>query len=237
MWRAHALTPNLPFCEEPYALSPYLAQAGSCLAHAPYVPLVLLGVSSFSPSALPGLDARRSPDAGGARRLLVLQAAIQAFTALGGHALPNPRAVANQEVSIFLTYIFLLLLFTHLTPSGRNEVTAGAALLLCAAPVAFYAAAGLLPTIFSTFLGVLLLGCAVPGAFGRLTPRATSLLVATFLAAGALLVLETLSCDFLQGIARDVPYHLAFDIAFWQVVGGALDVVLVTPAGPLVAKR
>ena len=95
-WIAHAAEPNLPFCEEAFAVSPHVAQVGSCLAHMPYVAVVLLGLTGFpllgSPSLLPAIDARERVggkadevnDTRIARRLLWIQVALQTFTGLAG---------------------------------------------------------------------------------------------------------------------------------------------------------
>ena len=57
-WLTEALRPNLPFCEEPFAVTPFMAQGASAMAHLPYVPAVLLAVSAAAPETMPTLDKR-----------------------------------------------------------------------------------------------------------------------------------------------------------------------------------
>jgi hypothetical protein len=56
-------------------------------------------------------------------------------------------------------------------------------------------------------------------------------LLATFVPTIGILAIETLGCEFLQGVNLNAPWHLAFDLLFWQVVGTTLDVTLLTPPG------
>jgi len=256
-WIAHAAEPNSvsehQFCEETFAVSPHVAQAGSCLAHMPYVALVLLGLTGFpllgSPSLLPAIDARERVggkadevnDARIARRLLWIQVALQTFTGLAGHALPNPAAIATQEISILLAFGMLALLLLYTSEWGVADKTDKGnwiPLLLPAIAVGVYLSFGLLPVIFITGLVCVGVSLLVKSAFDRFTDRAKLALGMIFAMTLAVLGAETLGCEFLQNsVAGAVPWHMAFDIMFWQVLLGYLDLCLIAPPGELLKRR
>ena len=164
-------------------------------------------------------------------RILWLQFAVQAYTGIGGHALPNPRMICNQEVSISITFGMLFLLVKFTTEDPNNVISLHAGTALCLTPVLLYFTIGLMPLIFMSFIAAVLIGTSVKAAFGRFTPAANKILLAVFLPTMGVLALETVGCAALQGIARNVPWHLAFDLMFWQVVGSTVDVVIMSPPG------
>ena len=235
-WVAQALIPNLPFCEEPFATSPWAAQGASALAHMPYVPAILLAIQSVSPTVMPHLDIKNGPDPKNARRvraMLWLQFAVQAYTGIGGHVLPNPRMIMNQEISIVLTFSLLFVLLKITTKSNVQLIIDDwkVCILLTMLPVLGFLTIGLMPLIFTSFAAVVALGTAFKGAFGRITPYGSKMLLSAFVPTIAVLAVETVSCDYLQqNISQNFPWHLGFDFMFWQVVGSALDLVVITPA-------
>ena len=209
------------------------------MAHMPYVPLVILALQGISPTIIPHLDIKNGPDPKNARRIramLWLQVAVQAYTGIGGHVLPNPRMIMNQEVSIILTFSLLFVLLKITTKSDVQLVIDDwkVCLLLTLLPVVGFLTIGLMPLIFTSFFAVIILGHSFKGAFGRITPYGSKMLLAVFIPTVMVLAVETLSCDYLQqNVSQNFPWHLAFDLLFWQVVGSALDVVVITPTpGP-----
>jgi len=222
-----AMTPNLPFCEQPFAMTPYMAQGASALAHMPYIPLFLLGVANACPGIIPAMDSP-SHDV---RGFLWSQTMLQLFTSVGGHILPNPRMVMNQEISILLAFVCLFRLLELTTPSKSKELVNWR---LCAAfglsSVVCYLTVGLMPVIFTCFIAAITMGTYVEGAFGLLTPRGNKVLLAIFLPTALVLVVESTSCEWLQtNVSSYIPWHLLFDVLFWQVLGSALDVIVISP--------
>jgi hypothetical protein len=233
-WLGEAMTPNLPFCEEPFAMSPYLAQGASCLAHMPFVPAIILGLSGVSPELIPTLNIKdkvHGKEAKALKTILWLQFALQAYTGLLGHGLPNPRMVFNQEFSISTAFALLFFLVKFTTEDPNDMVSMKAGLALCLTPVLLYFTIGLMPLIFLSVFASVAIGTSVKGAFGRWTPAAEKVLLGVFIPSMLVLAVETTACDYLQGIAKNVPWHLLFDLLLWQVVCTAVDVCLITPVG------
>ena len=145
--------------------------------------------------------------------------------------LPNPRMIMNQEVSIAAGYavLFVMLKYTTEDPDGNVSLKAGA--VLCLTPVALFFTIGLKPLLFLSAFGALALSAAVKSAFGRFTPRASKTMLAVFIPAMLILAAESLVCTHLQSVSRAVPWHLAFDLLFFQVLGTVVDVVMISPPG------
>ena len=232
-WIEVARTPNLPFCEAPFVISNYAAQGASAIAHMPFVPAILLGFSGVAPETIPTLnpaDERHGKNAKSLKTLLWLQFALQAITGLLGHVLPNPRVVLNQEVSIILAFSLLFVIIKQSTPKHLHSIDWKVSTFLTVFPVVGYLTIGLMPVIFTSFIAALCIGSTVRGAFGLFTDHANKILMATFIPTILMLGAETASCGWLQkNVNEFFPYHLAFDLLFWQVVGSALDIVFITP--------
>jgi hypothetical protein len=223
-----ALTPNLPFCEQPFAMTPYMAQGASALAHLPYIPLFLLGVSYNCPETIPSLAGTRGLEI---RSFLWWQTGVQLFTSIGGHILPNPRIVINQEISILLAFVCLFKILKLTTPErASNLVNWKLFSIVAIISVGCYLTIGLMPVIFTCFAVSLSLGLCVRDAFGLITQRGNNVLLGTFIPAACVLLVETIGCQWLQtNISIMVPWHLLFDILFWQLVGTTIDLVIISP--------
>ena len=223
-----ALTPNLPFCEQPFAMTPYMAQGASALAHLPYIPLFLLGVAYNCPETIPSLV---GPHAADIRSFLWWQTSLQLFTSIGGHILPNPRMIINQEISILLAFVCLFKILKLTTPEKANSLVNWKVFSVVAiTSVGCYLTIGLMPVIFMCFAASLSLGAFIRDAFGLITRRGNDVLLGTFIPAACVLLFETISCQWLQtNISLMVPWHLLFDILFWQLVGTTIDLVIISP--------
>jgi hypothetical protein len=224
---ANALTPNLPFCETPFASTQYMAQGASALAHLPYVPALLLGISYASSEIMPTVEQHRG--------LLWTQFALQLYTSVCGHMLPNPSAVFCQEISIGLAFVLLYQIFLATTSETAKQQFAWTnVVLFIATCLAGYLILGLMPIVFMSFAIVMVFCIAFPDAFGLITPYGRHILLRIFGLSVCVLALETAGCDWLNAnIGTDCPYHLLFDLLFWQVLGSAVDVVILSPAGNL----
>lgn len=223
-----ALVPNLPFCEEPFAMSPYMAQGASALAHLPYIPLFLLGVSYTCPEVIPSFNTSYSKEI---KSFLTVQSLLQLFTSIGGHILPNPRVVMNQEVSILLAFMCLFKILKLTTPAKASKlVNFNVFSVVAFVSVFCYLTIGLMPVIFTCFAVSLGLGMYLQDAFGLLTDYGKNALIATFIPSAFVLVLETFGCGWLQtNISAILPWHLLFDILFWQVLATTIDLVVISP--------
>jgi len=218
---------NLQFCEMPFAITPFMAQGASALAHLPYVPAFLLGVSYVSPDTIPTLNSKYAFEI---NKLLWTQFALQTFTSIG-HMIPNPRVVLAQEISIIITFHFLFAFLELTTPKKSKFLFKWKAFTLFTSIFMFgYFVIGLMPVIFTGFITIVILGCAIQDAFGLITSQGRFILLATFVPTAIILFVETNSCGWLQAnISATAPWHLLFDIMFWQVVGSAIDVILISP--------
>jgi len=218
---------NLQFCEMPFAITPFMAQGASALAHLPYVPAFLLGVSYVSPDTIPTLNSKYAFEI---NKLLWTQFALQTFTSIG-HMIPNPRFVLAQEISIIITFYFLFAFLELTTQKKSKFLFKRKAFTLFTSIFMFgYFVIGLMPVIFTGFITIVILGCAIQDAFGLITCQGRFILLATFVPTAIILFVETNSCGWLQAnISATAPWHLLFDIMFWQVVGSAIDVILISP--------
>ena len=219
---------DLPFCEPPYELSSTISQPASMIAHLPYVPILLLVVA-------------RPPPHAAATRLLIVQSALQIWTALAGHALGNPRAVRTQEVSIVLVGLAFHALIQSVSARPRpntpppgllggmlgepaNEVLA-TFIGICL----WYLAFGLWSAIV---VGLVVLVAVVAHAdiFGRLSPTAITTLAVSTPLMFCMLAAEVTFCASLLRISR-VPWHVPFDVVFWQVYWSVIDVIALAKPG------
>ena len=219
-----ALIQNLQFCEKPFSTTPYLAQGASALAHLPYVPSILLGIYYTSPTVIPSLENNK------VRALLWIQLWIQTFTSFG-HSIPNPRMILSQEISLMLSLTFLFKFLEFTTPMKyRYLINWRIFIGIIIVVIGSYLTIGLFPIIFTLFITSIGLGKTIKGAFGLITLHGSNVLLSTFIPTAFVLVFEIMSCDWLQRhITSTIPWHLVFDILFWQVVGSAIDIVIITP--------
>jgi len=226
-----AMTPNLPFCETPFAVTPYMAQGASAMAHLPYVPVLLLAIGSISPETIPSLDTRMNHRAHKIKRMLLIQTGLQTITSLGGHMLPNPRIVMNQETSIAVAFLLLYSFFDITTPEkSRWIIEFGSFATVGFLSILGYLWFGLMPVIFTVFVASLVMSYTIKDAFGLLTPYSRSTLLYIFLPTATVLAVETVACDWLlTNVSYLLPWHLLFDILFWQVLGSTIDVIVITP--------
>ncbi len=224
-------TPNLPFCEKPFAMTPYMAQGASAIAHLPYVPALFLGISYVSPEMCDSLNVGSCKYAYDNRLFLWIQFALQLFTSISGHMIPNPRIALSQEISIALAFILLYNVFNLTTPhQSRQMIDAQSVSIVIAISVSGFLTVGLLPIIFVSFAVTLLLELVIPNSFGLLTPNARLMLLYPFAICAITLLVETMGCNWLMNhISAECPWHVVFDILFWQVLGSALDVVILSP--------
>jgi hypothetical protein len=192
--------------------------------------VILLSLAKFSPTILPSLNETLNPRAEAAKDILKLQSVLQAFTSIG-HIIPNPRMIFSQELSIVLSFTLLCMILRYTTPkriyipAGWKVVTA-----LCIVPLVMFVTIGLLPVIYISCFAAIACAQYFKGAFSLVTPSGNRILLVMLLSTLTVLAVETLCCNGLQDLlGKDLPYHLVFDICFWQVIGSALDVVVCTP--------
>jgi hypothetical protein len=87
-----------------------------------------------------------------------------------------------------------------------------------------------MPVIFTVFSASLAMSYTIKDAFGLLTPYSRSTLLYIFLPTATVLAVETVACDWLlTNVSFLLPWHLLFDILFWQVLGSAIDVIVISP--------
>jgi len=223
-------TQNLPFCETPYAITPYMAQGASALAHLPYIPTFLLGLSYSSPETILALNTKNNKSASNNVRLLWIQFALQLFTSFG-HIIPNPRIILSHEISIMITFLFLFSFLEITTPSKSKYIFKTKMLVLFTSIFMFgYIVIGLIPVIFLGFVTTVLSSFVVNDSFGLITNKGRTILLYTFIPTALVLLIETTSCNWLlNNISTTMPWHLVFDILFWQMIGSTIDVIIICP--------
>jgi hypothetical protein len=154
-----ATTPNLLFCEAPFSATPYMAQGASALAHLPYVPSFLLGISYVSPDTIPMLDSNNNIYGKYVyknKQLLWNQFVLQIVTSLG-HMIPNPRAIMSQEISIALSFLILFNFLEITTPNKSKFLfEIKAYFLFTSIFLIGYFVVGLMPIIFTAFITTIL---------------------------------------------------------------------------------
>lgn len=225
-----AMTPNLQFCETPFAVTPYMAQGASAMAHLPYVPVLLLAIGSTSPGTIPALDNRINHRAHKIKHMFWIQTGLQVVTSVG-HMLPNPRIIFIQELSISMSFLLLYSFFDLTTPKrSRCIVNFKAFAVVAAMSIVGYLRFGLMPVIFTVFAASLAMSYTIKDAFGLLTPYSRTTLLYIFVPTATVLAVETVACDWLlANVSYLLPWHLLFDILFWQVLGSAIDVIVISP--------
>ena len=221
-------TPNLAFCEKPFSVTPFMAQGASAIAHLPYVPSLLLGISYASPEMCATLNPECNSYARENILFLWIQFVLQLFTSVGGHMIPNPRAVLSQEISIALSFILLYNFFNLTTPNNsKNAVDSQTVSMVIALCVSGFLTVGLLPIMLVGFAVAVSIEFIIPGAFSLLTPNGRLVLFYSFLTCAVSLFIETIGCNWL--FSDECPWHVVFDLLFWQVLGSAVDVVILSP--------
>jgi hypothetical protein len=206
-------TPNLPFCEQSF-----VAQGASAIAHLPYIPSLLLGISYLSPGMCETLNPEFNPYAHDNRLFLWVQFAIQLFTSVN-------RAFLSEYISITLSYILLYNFFDLTTPTVSKHAidseTVSLVIVLCASG---FLTVGLVPVTLVGFIIAISVEFIIPGAFSLLTHKGRLILLYSFLTCVVSLLIETIMCN-----DDECPWHVIFNLLFWQMLGSVVDVVILSP--------
>jgi hypothetical protein len=220
-WKENASQVNLPFCESPYALSPYVPQLASAAAHFPYIPLMLLGVLWGAPSVFrASADTTRM-----ARTMLGIQLVLQSATCVG-HIIPNPRALLVQEASILATMTYLI--YVHHAFTTGTKYRFRTSLIISSVMVGGFLVIGLMPLIATSAVCVGITVLLIPNAFDKLTQRSARLLMGLMCFAIAELLVEESQCGRLMAVSETFPCHVVFDILFWQVIATIPSIILLS---------
>ena len=220
-WFANASVVNLPFCESPYALSPYVPQLASAAAHFPYIPLMMLGVLWGAPSVFKAsADTIRT-----AKSMLLIQLVLQSATCVG-HIIPNPRTLLIQEVSIIATMSYLI--YVHHAFTAGMKYRFRTSLLISGVMVGGFITVGLMPLISISTICVGTTVVFIPNAFDKLTRRSARLLMGLMCFAIAELLVEESQCARLMSVSTTFPWHVVFDILFWQVIATIPPMILLS---------
>lgn len=220
-WKTNASLVNLPFCESPYALSPYVPQLASAAAHFPYIPLMMLGVLFGAPSIFcASNDTIRT-----AKTMLFIQLILQSATCVG-HIIPNPRALLIQEISILATMSYLI--YVHHAFTTGTTYRFRTSLLISGVMVGGFLTVGLMPLIAISAVCIGTTVVLIPNAFDRLTRRSARLLMGLMCFAIAELLVEESQCTRLLSVSESFPWHIVFDILFWQVIATIPPMILLS---------
>lgn len=220
-WKINASLVNLPFCETPYALSPYVPQLASAAAHFPYIPMMMLGVLYGAPSVFGAQKDIISTT----KTMLCIQLVLQSSTCIG-HIIPNPRSLLIQEVSILATMSYLI--YVHHAFTDGVKYRFRTSLLISGVMVGGFLACGLMPLIAISAVCVGTTVVLIPNAFDRLTSRSRRVLMGMMCFAIAELLVEESQCSRLMSISRTFPWHVLFDILFWQVIATIPPLILLS---------
>ena len=204
--------PALPFCEKTFTSNTHILQRASAIAHLPYVPALFLGISYESPEILHITSSKET------RLFLWVQFAMQLFTSFGDHIMANSL---SRDISTALSLMLLYNFYNITTPT--QSIDARSASVVIAISVAGYLASGTIPIIVIGFTMAILLEAIIPNSFGLLTPDARLMLLYPFVACAVTLLVETI------GLSSTYPWHVVYDIIFWQVLGSTVDVVILSP--------
>jgi len=219
---SYMTTQTLPFCENPFSVTPFMSQGASAIAHLPYIPSLLLGISYFSPEMCETLNPECNSYARDNRLFLWIQFALQLFTSVVSL---DTRAFLSDEISIALSYILLYNFFNMTTPNvSKNTIDTQSVSLVIALCASGFLTVGLLPVILVGFIVAISVEFIIPGSFSLLTQKGRLILLYSFLTCMASLLIETIGC-----VSDDCPWHVIFNLLFWQVLGSVVDVVILTP--------
>ena len=216
---SYTTTPNLPIYEKPFSVTPFVEKRSSAIAHLPYVPSLLLGISYASPEMCVTLDPECNSYAHENRLFLWIQFALQLFTSVGGQNLTDGL---SQQISIGLSFILLYNFFNLTTSnSSKSKVDSHIVSMVIALCVPGFLTIGLLPVMLVGFIVASSLEFIIPGAFSLLTPKGRLILLYSFLTYTVSLLIETIGCV--------SHWHVVFDLLFWQVLGSVIDVMILSP--------
>ena len=219
---SYVTTPTLPFYEKSFLVTPFLAQRASAIAHLPYVPSLLLGISYFSPEMCETLNPECNSYAYDNRLFLWIQFALQLFTSVVSL---DTTAFLSEEISIALSYILLYNFFNQTTPNvSKNAIDTQTVSLVIALCASGFLTVGLVPVMLIGFINAISVELIIPGAFSLLTQRGRLILLYSFLTCVVSLLIETIGC-----VSDECPWHVIFNLLFWQVLGSVVDVVILSP--------
>ena len=221
-WKENLYTNTLPFCEVSYSFNSYIPQLASALAHFPYVPITLYSIGKTAPSVIPNINGKDI------NNHITIQLLLQLVTMVG-HIVPNPRSFLIQEFSIFLTlywiYSFIKITTTTEQQPPKSVMIGGISLITASMWII-----GLQTTIN---LGIVIVGSFLASGYkimNKLTKKSFRVVLSLFFSSFAVLALEDMYCDYLISTVPDFPWHLIFDVLFWQVVGSASCVIVLSQA-------
>ena len=222
------LIKNLRFCEKTFAIAPFMAHGASAIAHLPYIPSMFLGISYISPEMITSLNGDKASEN---RLFLWVQFALQLFTSVSSHLMPSQRTLFSKEISIALSFIMLYNFFNLTTPSEtKNAIDSQRVNVVIAGCIVGFLTLGFLPSIVTGFVITLFIETIIPDAFSLITPQGRLVLLYSLLTCVLAMLGETLGCNWLLNNANsECPWHLNFDLLFWQVLGGVVDIVILSP--------
>ena len=219
---SYVTTPTLPFYEKSFSVTPFLAQRASAIAHLPYVPSLLLGISYFSPEMCETLNPECISYAYDNRLFLWIQFALQLFTSVVSL---DATAFLSEEISIALSYILLYNFFNLTTPNvSKNAIDTQTVSLVIALCASGFLTVGLVPVMLIGFIIAISVELIIPGAFSLLTQKGRLILLYSFLTCVVSLLIENIGC-----VSDECPWHVIFNLLFWQVLGSVVDVVILSP--------
>lgn len=220
-WKINFFKNNLPFCEYPYSFNSYVPQLASASAHFPYLPIILLSISYHDPSII-----NNNIQNYNVRFFLKLQTSLQLVSMIG-HIIPNPRSLLIQEISIILM-INWIYNFCKLTTYKKDMPTNKIIFFSTIIVVNSMYIIGLQITI--NILVIILGFFFIRGykIMNKLSNNTCKLISSSFLSSFLILALEDIYCDNLLTFSRDFPWHLIFDIIFWQVFTSLIDIIILS---------
>ncbi len=213
------ITTSKTFCVDEFAVYSYMAQGAAIVAHLPYVPITLLGISYMSPEMCWTLDPSINAYANDNRLFLWVQFVLQSLTTVGS---VNPDIVWIREISAALSLIMFYNFFNLTTPSSyKNSIDSYKLSYIIAICIFGLFSIEYIPVMLSCFIVAVSLECAVPGAFELLTPDGRITLLYCLAVSSAVMLAE--SVNFSESM------ELGFNLIFWQVFGSVVDVIILSP--------
>lgn len=188
---------KLEFCEEPYTYSNYFPQVFSAIGHFPLVPIYLVVIEKHHNFFV--------------YILLLLQ-----FISMFGHLVTNPYFFYIPQLSsMFIIYWLFLFIFNTTTElnTGKSIVYLGltvSSFLFCMWIVGLY---------YTIFLHVFMFLVLIRSTTicNLLSKRNRLCIFGLFFLSFMVLGLEVLFCNNLLEVNSSIPWHLCFDILFWQI--------------------
>lgn len=200
---------NLEFCEPLYVFNKNLPQFFSAITHFPYIPFFFLLMYYIFPEFIPGFNFNII-------KLCLIQSSVQLIT-MGGHLVDNPYLFFIPQLSAILT-IYWIYYFSNITTTIEFQISKKILIISFINMLLLIFFFGLISSIFLNFL-MLIIFIRKNNLFNKLSKKAKYFMFLMYFISFIILGIELYFCNNLLKIGPLIPWHIFFDLLFWQING------------------